>query len=153
MLFMLVLFAVCATVWLISYVLRARTSKLTNSKLRAARLARETAVNNFVTRLFLVAFFELLICGFLNASSMSGPGGGFWQVMSLVAIATCFAAIIYTASMLVRKGPYLSNTYVEKSLLGSFWGVRPLRVDLILVSETKTEKNEKNKVQDAELVI
>lgn len=78
MLFVIVLSALCALVWLFTFIQRVCTKATADIRVKAARKAREASMNNFMTRLFLVAFFELLICGFLNASSISGPGGAFW---------------------------------------------------------------------------
>ena len=83
-------------------------------------------MSNFMMRFFVEAFFELMICSMINLTSLEGPGGIFWWVISLVTLCCGLIVTLLVFSLYFKNGPYLQNTFAKGSILASFWGVRPL---------------------------
>ena len=44
----------------------------------------------------------------------------------MITVCCCIIATIFVFSLYFKNGPYHKNSYVEGSLLSSFWGARPL---------------------------
>ena len=89
-------------------------------------------MNNFFVRLIYEASFELLICAFINISSLTAtPGGKFWWITSLLVICALVLATLLLSSQFCFSGPYIHGTYAQGTFIESLWGARPLHGDII----------------------
>ena len=86
-------------------------------------------MNNCMVRFFYEAFFELMICAFINVTNQQLAGMAWW-VTSLAVLVTAFFAMLAIISLLCHNGPYVRDTYAKGSLLWSFWGARALHEDV-----------------------
>ena len=94
----------------------------------------EVGINNFMVRFTYELYFELMICAFINVSSLSG-GSIFWWTFSLLVILVGVCGLLVFASLLCSNGPYIDGTYAPNSFIESFWGVRHLHEDVIKSAE------------------
>ena len=81
--------------------------------------SKEVFMSNLMTRFFIEAFFELMICSFINMSEQGGPGGSFWWAISLITVCCCIVGTLFVFSLYFKNGPYHKNSYVQGSLLKS----------------------------------
>ena len=97
-------------------------------------------MNNVMVRFFFEAFFELMICAFINVTSQEIFGVATWATSLAVIIITVFV-MLAILSLYCLNGPYVRDTYAKGSLLASFWGPRNLHEDVLraaLATEDKT---------------
>ena len=102
-------------------------------------------ISNFILRFVYEAFFEVCICMVITAAAVeisSFKAGFFWctSILGLIAIA---GFIAFVASRLWINGPFVRDCYTEKSLLKSFWEIRPVNDDI--AEEFYSDRN--NEVQ------
>lgn len=92
---------------------------------------RKTAwMANFTLRFIYMFFFEFFLCGLIHLST-ANVSSGTLLVMTIVIFLALAALIFLLCSLFFARGPYITPTVYEKgSLLGSWWGVRPLCSDL-----------------------
>ena len=110
----------------------------TRSSTTTTRWLTEVGVNNFIVRFTYEVFFELMICAFINVSSVSG-GSIFWWTFSLGVILASIVGLCVFVTLFCTNGPYIEGTYAPSSLMGSFWGVRHLHEDVIKSAELVPE--------------
>jgi len=95
-------------------------------------------MNNFMVRFFLEAFFELMICAFINLTSQEA--GVAWWICSLAAMIISIFALLSIFSLFCMNGPYVRDTYAKNSLLASFWGPRTLHEDVLRAALTSADE-------------
>ena len=90
--------------------------------------SRASTMTNFLVRFLYEAFFELMICAFINLPGLKQvPGSSVWWAISLGIAIAGIATTVLLFSMCVRgRGPNVRDTYEQGTLLKSFWGVREL---------------------------
>ena len=89
-------------------------------------------MNNVFVRFIYEATFELLICAFINISSLSATSGSkFWWITSLFVICALVLATLLLISQFCFSGPYIHCTYAPGTFIESLWGARPLHGDII----------------------
>ena len=91
-------------------------------------------MNNFLVRSLLLIFFELMLCAFINISSMSGSSLPQW-IVSFVIILAGGGCLLILMSLFFCNGPYIRGTYAPGTFFESFWGVRKLHEDVIDIDE------------------
>lgn len=97
-------------------------------------------MNNFMVRFLYEAFFELMICAFINVTNQE-VGGLVWWVTSLAVIIVSSFVLLAVFSLFCINGPYVRDTYAKGSFMASFWGPRALHQDVLraaLATEDKT---------------
>lgn len=139
MLFGMVLFSLIGLVWGFTALFKRCNRSQQAQQAQANKTSKEVWMNNFMVRFLLLAFFELLICSFIQLSDLNGPGGAFWWFIALVFVVASCAAIVGVAMLLFMNGPYVTS-YQPDSLLASFWGIRELAPGLF-ESEKKPVTN------------
>ena len=93
-----------------------------------------------MVRFLFEAFFELMICAFINVTSQEVVGVAWW-IFSLAIIIVTFFVVCAVLSLFCLNGPYVRDSYSRGSLLASFWGTRVLHEDVMraaLATEDKT---------------
>jgi len=53
------------------------------------------------------------------------------MILSVGTLTLTALTAAYLLSLYCCNGPYLSDTYAEKSILGSYWGIRELHPDIV----------------------
>lgn len=142
LLFVLSVAALIGLVWIITAILNKVKDKASvqNGSRAARRTSSEAFMNNMMVRFFYEAFFELVLCAFINLTNQEAAGIVSW-ITSLAIIITAVFATMTVMSLLCFNGPYVRDTYARSSLLSSFWGVRMLHEDVLkaaLATDDKT---------------
>jgi hypothetical protein len=128
-----------ALVWIITAILQIVRSKTQGEQQRSSsQTSSEVYMNNFMVRFFLEAFFELMICAFINLTSQEA--GVAWWICSLAAMIISIFALLSIFSLFCMNGPYVRDTYAKNSLLASFWGPRTLHEDVLRAALTSADE-------------
>ena len=108
-------------------------------------------MSNVFVRFLYQIFLEVCICVMINITIMNKDSftSGLLWLSSLVIIIAIGVSLLLMASLFWRNGPFVQNTYEEKSLLKSFWSSRPLKQDIIEEMEYEIEDQ---KIRETELV-
>ena len=121
--------ALIALVWLFTAVIQLLRKKATGAEANKKTSSSEVFMNNFMVRFLLEVFFELMICAMINVTSVTASGMTWWFI-SLLTLVAGAVALLAVASLYIKRGPYISDTYAPASLVDSFWGVRHLCEDV-----------------------
>ena len=108
---------------------------------RNKKQRNSVCVTNCFVRFIYQIFFEICICVFINITVMdqnSFQAGLLW-LSSLVIIVVIGVILLVIVSLFWKNGPYVSDSYEEKSWFGSFWGVRALTSEIIEEMEYELE--------------
>lgn len=90
-------------------------------------------MNNFMVRFLLEIFFELMICAMISITSLAGDNN-FWWFISLLTLVAAAVALLTVASLYLKRGPYVKDTYRPSSFISSYWGLRPLDDEILKAS-------------------
>lgn len=94
-------------------------------------------VANFNLRFVYMLFFEFFLCSMLHlvsrqesSSPQTSIAAIVWISVLLILISLC-ALVCFVFSRFFVNGPFIKGSYKQKSLTGSFWGVRPLSEQMV----------------------
>ena len=96
---------------------------------------RHTAwMSNFTLRYAYQFFFEVCLCILIHTVSPKDQGNFLW-VLSLIFLISVFVMIGFTATLFIKGGPYVAQSFAPKSLMQSYWNKRPLNADMQIVDK------------------
>ena len=138
-------------VWLVAAVIHQIRKKVGGAETAKSASEFEVFMNNFIVRFLIEIFFELMICALISITSLAG-GSIFWWIISLFVIVAGAIAIFAIASLFIKRGPYVKDSYAPSSFINSFWGLRPLDEEIlkasILSEDRQTVTDSKVKGED-----
>lgn len=123
------------TICILAFLVLLTTGLAMTRMTSRCRASKQNRCRNFLAQVILRAAlffaFELWLCSSISLGGSSSSLKVTSVVFSVATLAMTAMTAAYLLSQYCINGPYLSETYAEKSLLGSFWGTRQLHPDLI----------------------
>lgn len=101
-------------------------------------------MSNFSVRFAYEFFFEICLCVFIHVNAFGAKANlsDFLWALALLLLFVIIAMIVLIGLTFWCGGPYSpTNSYAPKSILNSFWGMRPLSDEMLQSSLADIQKN------------